>query len=96
MLIKKLIIGLLSFYAFDFKRQASREDVSWNASSFVERSVEEKKKKEAERKKIKLNERKKYIPKDPYVQKTLKIKGSNPKDLRFSNQKRLRRMYRNS
>jgi hypothetical protein len=93
MLLKKLIIGLLSFYVVEVKKSSNR-----NLTAFpdfhIERVYEEKKKKLKIREKT--YENKKWKKKSKYKNHTLKWQGSHPKGVRFSNQKSLRRMYRNT
>ena len=96
MFIKKLIIGLLSFYTFDLKRRTFKDDFIPREESRIERMLETRKKREAEKKKTRLYDRRKWKKKRQYKEKSFKIQGTNPKDLRFSGQQKLRRMYRNS
>lgn len=94
MFIKKFIIGLLSFYAVEVRRLNLRSVDINSLDTQIERTFENKKKKE---KKVETTyDNRKWKKKKKYIEKNFKIKGTNPKDHRFSNQKRLRRMYRNS
>ena len=102
MFIKKLVIGLLSFYAVEIKRSSLRsEDISsfdLFSSTSIEKSigVEKKKRRESERKQTKLYDNRKWSKRRTYKEKSLKLQGSHSKDARYSNQMKLRRMYRNS
>jgi Ni/Co efflux regulator RcnB len=96
MLIKKFIIGLLSFYAFDVKRVSLKNDISFHQDEVIEREIETKKKRESEKKKTRLYEKHKWKRKKQYHEQTYKLKGTRPKDHRYSNQQKIRRMFRNS
>jgi Ni/Co efflux regulator RcnB len=96
MLIKKFIIGLLSFYTFEIKRASIQDTGSVLSSTSIERLYESRKKREQERKKTKLYDKRKWKEKKKYREKHYKLKGTTPKDARFSNQQKLRRMYRNT
>lgn len=94
MLIKKLIIGLLSFYAID----VTQRKLAKAASPFPETQVE--RLYESVRRQIKKKEKsydnRKWKSKKRYKSPTLAFKESKPRDVRYSNQKMIRRMFRNS
>ncbi len=95
MFIKKLIIGLLSFYAVEIKRASVRgETPSFEVKH--ERLYEAERRRETRRKKVRLYDKRKWKKKKQYKEKTFAYKGTNPKDVRFSNQQKIRRMFRNS
>lgn len=96
MFIKNLIIGLLSFYFFDPKKNGFRHAEELQFSVQIERLFEKRKQRESERKKAGLYPKRKWLPRKIYVDRTYKIKGNNPKNKRYSNQQMLRRMYRSS
>lgn len=96
MLLKKLIIGLLSFYAIEFKRASIKDDVEPFSGSRIERLYEARKKREQERKKNRLYDKRKWKEKKKYHEQHYKLKGTNSKDARYSNQQKIRRMFRNS
>ena len=96
MLIRKIIIGILSFYFYDPK--ANYRQKSFNTfDSEIVRTLENKKKSERgqERRKEKTYENRKWKKKKNFREKTFAIKGVQSKDVRFTNQKMIRRMYRN-
>lgn len=95
MFVRKLIIGILSFYAVEIRRSSLKSDHSLNGYS-IEYSIEKKKKRESEKKKISTYNNRKWKKKKIFKEAKLKIKGTHAKDARYSNQKMLRRMYRNS
>jgi len=70
-----------------------RRSHSTGSSLFVERELEEKKKKN--RKKQKQYKNKKFKKRRDYRQKYIRFLGTKSKSHRHSNQKQLRRMYRN-
>jgi 4-amino-4-deoxy-L-arabinose transferase-like glycosyltransferase len=92
--IRKLIIGLLSFYAFEVKRSDLRNFDTQGSDTQIERIYESRKRKL--KKKEQTYDNRKWKKKKKYAQKTLKLQGVTPKDIRYSNQRKLRRMYRNS
>ena len=94
MFIKNLIIGLLSFYAFDLSRLKKSTLLLHFNETQIERTIENKKRKE--KKQEKSYDNRKWRASKKYVNQHFKTKGSHPKDHRYSNQKRLRRMYRNT
>ena len=97
MLIKKLIIGLLSFYAVEIKRSSFKDDgVDTSSTIRVERLYESRKRREQVRRQSKLYDKRKWKEKKKYHEKHYKLKGSNAKDARYSNQQKIRRMFRNS
>ncbi len=88
-----LLAGIFSFVSFDlwlFRKRYLRYDSS-NSISIELTDHREKRKKR--KRKFKNTKYKKVID---YRQKSYQIKGTNSKDKRFSNQRLLRRMYRNS
>lgn len=98
MFIKKLIIGLLSFYAIEVKRSSLKNENLLSLGFSIERSLEteKKKKRESERKQTKLYNNRKWNKRRTYKEKSLKLQGVHSKDARYSNQRTLRRMYRNT
>ncbi len=96
MFIKKLIIGILSFYAVEVRRVSIRDEGSSLNESQIEHLYEARKKREQERKKTKLYDKSKFQPRKKYHEQHYKLKGTNSKDSRYSNQQKLRRMYRNT
>ena len=60
----------------------------------IERSFEETQKRE--KKKQRLYQKRKWAKRKVYAQKSFALKGTNPKDARYSNQRKIRRMFRNS
>lgn len=95
MLVKKLIIGLLSFYAVEIRKSSLKSDHPLDSYS-IEYSIEKKKKRESEKKKRTNYDNRKWKKKKVFKDKKLKIRGTEAKDARYSNQRMLRRMYRNS
>jgi len=95
MFIKKLIIGILSFYAVEIRRASIKESQSSLGEASIERLYESRKKREQERKKISLYDKRKWKERKKYHEKHYKLKGTRSKDQRYSNQQKLRRMYRN-
>lgn len=96
MFVRKLIIGLLSFYAVEVQRYREKHEGLQSFDTQVERLLEEEKKREQIKKKTKLYDKRKWKKKQQFRQKTFAMKGTNPKDVRFSNQQKIRRMFRNS
>lgn len=94
MFIKKLIIGILSFYTFEIKRASLKEDGSSLNESRIERLYESRKKREQERKKTRLYDKRKWKEKKKYREKHYKLKGTRSKDARYSDQQKIRRMFR--
>ena len=95
MFIKKLIIGFLSFYTIDVNRLQRRNQVLSQSTS-VEYSIEVIRKKEQERRKKRSYKNKKWSERKKYQQKTFALKGTKAKDHRYSNQQKIRRMFRNT
>lgn len=60
----------------------------------IERSFEETQRKE--KRKQRLYQTRKWTKKKTYRQKNFSLKGTNSKDNRYSNQRKIRRMFRNS
>jgi hypothetical protein len=96
MFIKKLIIGLLSFYAVEVRRVSIKEEGSSLNESQVERLYESRKKREQVRKQTRLYDKRKWKQRKKYHEQHYKLKGTNSKDSRYSNQQKLRRMYRST
>lgn len=96
MLIRKLIIGLLSFYAVEVKRASIKDHESHPLEIKTERLFEVERKRETKKRKIRLYDKSKWKKKKEYKEKQLSFKGTNPKEVRFSNQRKIRRMFRNS
>lgn len=99
-LYQKLILAILSFYAVDVKRiHRATSTVLVTPAVGVELLYEEKKKRDTERKK----ERKQTRPypkgkrrkKKQFAERKWSYQSSQPRDVRFSNQQKLRRMFRN-
>jgi hypothetical protein len=94
--MKSLVIiltGLFSFFLFDPQiNRRQRRGVT--STAFIEVSLFEQKErtKRIQRK----YKNKKYKTRKLYPEKRFKYRHTRPKDSRFSNQKSLRRMYRNS
>ncbi|PIK16395.1 hypothetical protein [Halobacteriovorax sp. JY17] len=88
-----VIIGALNYVLFDLKH--SRRNFSLRSSSTTSSITYEDRKKKIKELQRKYKNRK-FKKRKFYVRKDLKLKGSNPKAKRFTNQKALRRMYRNS
>lgn len=96
MFIKKLIIGILCFYAVEVRRVSIRDEGSSLNESQIERLYEVRKKREQERKKTRAYDKSKWKKRKKYREQHYKLKGTNSKDSRYSNQQKLRRMYRNT
>lgn len=95
MFIKKLIIGILSFYTVEIKRPLQEKSFDLFPSSSIELTYEAQKKREKEKRKERLYDKRKWKQRKKYTERTYKIKGTRPKDVRFSNQQKIRRMFRN-
>lgn len=96
MLIRKLIIGFLSFYAVEVKRASLKNSKTTPIQVERELELEIVKKREAKKQKTRLYDKRKWKKKQRFIEPAFKIKGTNPKDVRFSNQQKIRRMFRNS
>jgi hypothetical protein len=94
MFVKKLIIGLLSFYTFEIRRNSLKSELSPFAEITTEQVYESRKKEEKKKTQKYVNP--KWKKKKLYINQTFKLQGTRPKDVRFSNQQKLRRMMRNS
>lgn len=92
MFIRKIIIGLLSFYYIEVRTIARRSGLTTPES--IERIFE--KKKQKEKRKERPYDNSKWKKRKAFREKTFALKGSHSKDRRFSNQRSLRRMFRNS
>lgn len=95
MFIKKLIIGILCFYTFDTRARFRNGSVSRFTNS-IEYSIETTRKKEIERRKSRSYKNKKWAERKKYRHKSMSLKGTRAKDHRYSNQQKIRRMFRNS
>lgn len=93
MLLRKFIVGLLSFYYVEVRTAFRR--VEAGADESIERLYEKKKQKNKEKKKERPYDNRKWKKRKKFREKTFSLRGGNPKDVRFSNQKSLRRMFRN-
>lgn len=90
--MKLILFYGLSLIYFDLGALKKRRVGSVFSESIEhELSVERRKLK----KKRRLYSNKKYKPKRRFKKLNLKLQGSHAKDIRYSNQKMLRRMYRN-
>ena len=87
-----LFAGVFSFFYINLRlfRRTSRGDFSPAATSIE--ITDQKEKLKPKKRKYK---NKKYKKKKDYQQKSYRLKGSYAKDKRYSNQRLLRRMYRN-
>lgn len=95
MFFKKLILALFGFYYFDPSR-IKKNNFYEGFDNYIERNYESKKNRKNERKKILQQEFHTWKPRRKYIVKQFALKGVKPKDHRYSHQKKLRRMYRNS
>lgn len=95
MFLKKLIIGLLSFYVFDPKSAPHVQKLINSIEYVIEREIEIVKKRRKEKKQSQKYDNRKYKKKHVYQKINFKISGTRAKDVRYSNQQKLRRMYRN-
>lgn len=94
--MRKIVVRYCAVFLLAFGRSL-RELNLFNLlpSSKVERSLRSEKSKKAERK-LQRNYRKgKYRKRRYFREKSYRLKGTKAKDSRYSNQKTLRRMYRN-
>lgn len=87
-----LLAGLFSFFYIDL-RLLRKTRVGNNSSTVI--SVELADRKEKLKKKTRKYKNKKYQKKKKYREKSYSLKGAKAKDHRYSNQKTLRRMFRN-
>jgi hypothetical protein len=87
-----IVIGAISYVLFDL--QTSRRTSPTKNSPVETGLTHENKKKKVKKLKRKYKNRK-YKKRNSYIRKELSLKGSSPKANRFTNQKSLRRMYRN-
>lgn len=95
MFIRKLIIGLLSFYAVEVKRSSIKKDEGTSLEIRHERLYEIGKRREAKKRKTKTYDNRKWKKKTQFKERSFKISGTQPKDVRYSNQQKIRRMFRN-
>lgn len=92
-LFKLVLLYGFSFLYFDLASiKRKRIELFSQASIQNELGVKKEKKKRLERS----YKNPKHLPRKKYRLKKLKYAGAKPKDKRYSNQKMLRRMYRNS
>ena len=87
-----IVTGLFSFFLFDislFRRQ--RREIVVHATIEIELSNHKEKLRRTQRK----YKNRKYKKRESFPTKRFKYSKTTPKDSRFSNQKSLRRMYRN-
>lgn len=87
-----LLVAVFSFFLFDprlFRRRQSLFSEREGISASLDYKKALKKRLERRYKNKKFKKRKKYI------EKTYRLKGSQSKDSRYSNQRSLRRMYQN-
>ena len=87
-----IVIGTINYVLFDL--QTSRRAIPSKKSAIETGLTHEDRKKRIKKLKRKYKNRK-YKKKNSYIRKELSLKGSTPKANRFTNQKSLRRMYRN-
>jgi len=95
MFIKKLIIGILCFYTIDTRTRFRNSWVNRFTHS-IEYSFETTRKKEIERRKSRSYKNKKWSERKKYKQKTFALKGTRAKDHRYSDQQKIRRMFRSA
>lgn len=95
MFFKKLVIGLLSFWAFEIRKTSRQIEFSVNETVY-EREIEDHKKREIKKRKERHYPKGKKRRKTDYKVKTYAYQDSRARDHRFSNQQKLRRMFRNS
>lgn len=96
MFLKKLIIGLLSFYTFDIKLRSDKNRAFFYYEIQCEKILENTKRREIRRQKSRLYKNPKWKKKKKFQLKCFKLQGTHAKDIRFSHQKKIRRMYRNA
>lgn len=87
-----LIAGLFSFSSINL-RLFRKSSHSAQPTSFISTSLFEER--EKLKKRLKKYKNRKYKKRQRYKPKHYKLAGTMAKDNRYSNQKRLRRMYRN-
>lgn len=92
--ITYLLCFTFSFYFFDLNI-LRRKRLVQNNQNLITFAYEDSKAKRTEKKKKRINQLK-FKQRIYYRQKTYKFKTIKPKDKRFSDQKLLRRMYRNA
>ena len=94
--MKNLTIVFVGFFSFVFvDLNLLRRTRSLKSTSLLlTNELTDNKKKNKQKKRHYPN--KKYNKRRTYKSKTIKLKGTKPRDHRYSNQKKLRRMYRNS
>mgnify|MGYP005689672603 FL=1 len=81
MLIRKLIIGLLSFYAIEVKRASLKNTETSPIQVQHELELEIVKKREAKKQRTRLYDKRKWKKKQRFKEPAFKIKGTNPKDV---------------
>tara|TARA_Y100000748_G_scaffold225242_1_gene189728 strand:+ start:444 stop:716 length:273 start_codon:yes stop_codon:yes gene_type:complete len=87
-----IVVGLFSFFYVDLNLFRQRSPGNNNKVSI---SIEVNDQKEKLKRKRQNYKNKKYKKKIVYKKQHFALKGTHAKDKRFSNQKTLRRMYRN-
>ncbi len=97
MLWKKILFSLFTFFVVDVTRLRSEEEpVSSLPAVSIEDLRSERQKRQTERKKQRLYDKNKWKKRRDYRERTYKYQSTKSRDSRYSNQKSLRRMYRNS
>lgn len=93
----KILFGIFSCFIVDVKRFNFREDfTSLSTGQYVyARELGTYKKRQSEKKKVSLYKKGKWQKKKSYQIKTHAYQSVRPRDVRFTNQQKLRRMYRN-
>ena len=91
-LMKLILLYGFSLLYFDLG-SLRRRRIELSSSISIGHEFSEEKRKRRRQEKRCLN--KKYRPRNNYKKKSLKLQGTHAKDVRYSNQKMLRRMYRN-
>ena len=91
--IMLIIAGALSFFSIELKSTTYRQRAS-HLSHIISYDLSDRKTKLRRRQKRYKN--RKYKKKKRFKQRAFKYKSSKPKDHRFSNQHKLRRMYRST
>jgi hypothetical protein len=100
MLWKKILFSLFTFFVVDVTRlrleEASVSSLPVVSPEAIEDQRSERQKRQAERKKQRLYDKNKWKKRRDYRERTYKYQSTKSRDSRYSNQKSLRRMYRNS
>lgn len=90
--MKTSFLAVFIFFFPLFIKTPSRKLINVFANDYIESSIN----KEKLKKKTKQFKNKKIKKKARYLLKQFSLKGSHAKSVRYSNQKSLRRMYRNA